>query len=61
MMHKKRWAGHEETEEVGEVYRCMTIEEYKVRMAKAEKEAEKGHKDLKNAERRVRQTLRSSC
>ena len=36
------------------MYRCMTIEEYRERMAKAEREVEKGHKDLKNAERRVR-------
>jgi len=53
-MRKKRQVRPEEVEEIGDVYRCMTIEEYRERMAKAEREVEKGHRDLRNAERRVR-------
>lgn len=52
-MTKRRHARPEEVEEIGEVYRCMTIEEYRERMAKAEREVEIGHRDLRNAERRV--------
>jgi len=54
VMRKKRFSSPGEAEEIGEVYRCMTIEEYRGRMAKAEREAEQGHKDLKKAEQRVR-------
>lgn len=53
-MRKKRWGTPEEAEEMSEVYWCMTFEEYKDRMAKAEREVDQGHKELKNAERRVR-------
>ena len=53
-MGKRRWASPGEAEEIGEVYRCMTFEEYKDRTAKAEREVEQGHKDLRDAEKRVR-------
>ena len=53
-MRKRRWASPGEAEEIAEVYRCMTFEEYKSRTAKAEREAERGRKDLRNAEKRVR-------
>ena len=53
-MRKRRWDSPEETEMVDEMHRCMTFEEYRKRMTKAEQEAEKSRKDLKNAEKRVR-------
>ncbi|KAF9647055.1 hypothetical protein BDM02DRAFT_2823232 [Thelephora ganbajun] len=53
MMRKKRHASPGEAEEIGEVYRCMTIEEYKGKMSKAEQEAEQSRKELRNAERRL--------
>jgi hypothetical protein len=53
-MTKRRWASPGEVDEIGEVYRCITFEEYKGRMTKAEREAEQGHRDLRNAEKRVR-------
>ena len=53
-MSKRRWASPGEAEGIAEVYRCMTFEEYKDRTAKAEREAEQGHRDLRNAEKRVR-------
>jgi len=53
-MRQRRHATPEAAQELGEVYRCMTIEEYRERMAKAEREVEKSHRDLRNAERRVR-------
>jgi len=53
-MAKRRLVSPGEAEEIDEVYRCMTFEEYKDRTAKAEREVEKGQRDLRNAERRVR-------
>ena len=53
-MKAKRWASPGEIEQISEVHRCMTIEEYKGRMVKAEREAEQCRKDSRNAERRVR-------
>lgn len=53
-MKQRRRASPGQAEEIAEVYRCMTIEEYKRRMMTAEREVEKGLNDLKNAERRVR-------
>ena len=35
----------------------MTMEEYRGRMAKAEREVEKGQRDLYDAERRVREPI----
>lgn len=53
-MRRKRWASPGEAEVIDEVYRCVSMEEFKDRMAKAERETEKGRKELRNAERRVR-------
>ena len=53
-MRKRRRANPGEAEGIGEVYRCMTFQEYRGRMIKAEREAEKSRNDLRNAEKRVR-------
>ena len=53
-LRERRQANPEAAEEIAEEYRCTTIEEHKKNLIKAEREAEKSHKDLRNAERRVR-------
>ena len=60
LMRETRWANPEEAEKITEVYRCMTIEEYKARMQKSERQVEKAHGELRNAERRVRKIPSSS-
>jgi hypothetical protein len=59
-MNKRHWASPEEADKISEVYRCVTLEEYRDRMAKAEREAEKNHRNLRNAERRVREAIQRS-
>ena len=56
-MRKRRWASPNEAKEISEASRCESFEEYKSRMVKAEREAEKNQRDLKNAERRVREAI----
>lgn len=57
VMRKGGLASRQEVNEISEVYRCMTMEEYRDRMAKAEREVKKGQRDLYNAERRVREPI----
>lgn len=57
VLQKRRLVSPQEANEIFEAYRCMTMEEYRGRMAKAEREVEKGQRDLYDAERRVREPI----
>jgi hypothetical protein len=51
----KRWASAGDAEEIGETQQQPSTEGG--RLHKAERDAERNRKDLRNAERRVRKTL----